>query len=82
MRTPISGGPSAGTFATPGNLVFAGDRQGTFYAFDATMGKLLWHFYTGAGIRGGQITYQVNGVQYITVPSGGDVILTFALPDR
>lgn len=81
-RTPISGGPSAGTFATAGNLVFAGDRQGTFYAFDATTGKLLWHFYTGAGIRDGQITYQVNGVQYITVPSGGDVILTFALPDR
>jgi hypothetical protein len=42
----------------------------------------LWSYYTGAAIRGGQITYQINGVQYITVPSGGDVILTFALLDR
>jgi len=81
-RTPIGGGPSAGTLATAGNLVFTGDRQGTFYGFDAATGKLLWKFYTGAGIRGGQITYQVNGVQYITVPSGGDAILTFALLDR
>jgi glucose dehydrogenase len=78
-RTPVNGGPSAGTFATAGNLVFAGDRQGTFYAFDATTGRQLWHFDTGASIRGGQITYQVNGVQYITIPSGGDVILTMAL---
>jgi PQQ-dependent dehydrogenase (methanol/ethanol family) len=78
-RTPINGGPSAGTFATSGNLVFAGDRQGTFYAFDARTGKLLWDFYTGASIRGGQITYQVNGVQYVTIPSGGDVIITLAL---
>jgi alcohol dehydrogenase (cytochrome c) len=81
-RTAIAGGPSAGTFATAGDLVFAGDRQGTFYAFEARTGKLLWRYYTGAAIRGGQITYQINGVQYITVPSGGDVILTFALLDR
>ena len=81
-RTPIGGGPSAGVFSTAGNLVFAGDRQGTFYAFDATTGKLLWQFDTGASIRGGQITYQVNGVQYVTVPSGGNVILTMALLDR
>lgn len=81
-RSPIRGGPSAGTFATAGNLVFAGDRQGTFYAFDAKNGKPLWDFYTGAAIRGGQITYQVNGVQYVTVPSGGNLIMTFALLDR
>ena len=80
-RSPIGGGPSAGTFATAGDLVFAGDRQGMFYAFDATSGKPLWQFDTGAAIRGGQITYQVNGVQYIAVPSGGNVVLSFALLD-
>ena len=78
-RTPVTGGPSAGVFSTAGNLVFVGDRQGSFVAVNAKTGKQLWSFYTGGAIRGGQITYQVNGVQYITVPSGGDAILTFAL---
>lgn len=81
-RTPIAGGPSAGVFSTSGNLVFVGDRQGNFVALNAKTGKQAWKFYTGGAIRGGQITYQVNGTQYITVPSGGDVILTFALPAR
>jgi len=81
-RTPVGGGPSAGTTATAGNLVFVADRQGTFYAMDAKSGKLLWEFYTGAAIRAAQITYQVNGVQYLTVASGGNLILTFALSNK
>lgn len=81
-RTPVNGGPSAGTTSTAGNLVFVADRQGTFYAMDAKTGKLLWDFYTGAAIRAAQITYQVNGVQYLTVASGGNLIMTFALPAR
>ena len=78
-RTEIEGGPSAGVFATAGNLVFTAERQGTFLALDATTGELLWQFYTGASVGAGQITYQVNGVQYVTVPAG-NVVLTFALP--
>jgi len=62
--------------------VFVGDRQGSFIAMDAKTGKQLWSFFTGGAIRGGQITYQVNGTQYISVPTGGDVILTFALPGK
>lgn len=81
-RTPVNGGPSAGVFSTAGNLVFVGDRQGTFVALDGKTGGQVWSFNTGGAIRGGQITYQVNGTQYVTVPSGGDVILTFALPGR
>jgi quinohemoprotein ethanol dehydrogenase len=81
-RTPLTGGPSAGTTTTAGNLVFVADRQGTFYALDAKTGKLLWDFYTGAAIRAAQITYQVNGVQYLTVASGGNLVMTFALPTR
>lgn len=70
------------TLTTSGNLVFVADRQGTLYAVDATVGKMLWQFETGGAVRAGQITYAVNGVQYVAVPSGGDVILTFALPAR
>jgi alcohol dehydrogenase (cytochrome c) len=81
-RTPLVGGPSTGTLTTAGGLVLVADRQGTLYAVEAEGGRLLWQFATGGAIRAGQITYSVNGVQYVTVPSGGDVILTFALPAR
>ena len=77
-RTEIEGGPSAGTLSTGGNLVFTAERLGTLYALDAATGALLWQFYTGAPVVASQITYQVNGVQYVTVPTG-DVLLTFAL---
>ena len=80
-RTEIDGGPSAGTFATAGNLVFTAERLGTIYALDAESGERLWRFHAGASIVAGQITYQVNGVQYVTAVAG-NVIVTFALPDR
>ena len=80
-RTEIDGGPSAGTFATAGNLVFTAERLGTIHALDAGSGERLWQFHAGAGIGAGQITYQVNGVQYVSAVAGS-VIVTFALPDR
>jgi PQQ-dependent dehydrogenase (methanol/ethanol family) len=81
-RSRVKGGPSTGTLSTAGNLVFAADRRGIIYAFDATTGKPLWEFETNGAIGAGHITYQVNGVQYVAVPSGGDVIVAFALPGR
>ena len=80
-RTEIEGGPSAGTFATAGNLVFTAERLGTLHALDAESGELLWKFHTGASVSAGQITYQVNGEQYVAAVAG-NVILSFALPGR
>ena len=80
-RTEIDGGPSAGTLATAGNLVFTAERLGTFFALDAGSGELLWEFHTGARVGASQITYQVNGVQYVSAVAGS-VIVTFALPGR
>ena len=77
-RMPIPGGPESGTLATGGNLVFTGDQR-SVYAFNAQTGDLLWTFNPGGGSRAGQITYQVNGVQYISLSAGG-VVLTFTLP--
>ena len=79
-RTDLDGGPSAGTLATGGNLVFTADRKGVFYALDAATGDLLWEFFTGATVSGGQISYQVNGTQYVSVPAG-NVLITFSLND-
>ena len=81
-RTPLIGGPSTGTLTTAGNLVFTADRRGMLYALDAMRGRMLWQFETGGAVRAGHITYSVNGVQYVTVPSGGSLIVTFALPGR
>ena len=80
-RTEIDGGPSAGTLSTAGNLVFTAERRGTFFALDAATGELLWQFHTGANVSAAQITYQIDGVQYVTVPAG-NVVLAFALLDR
>ena len=80
-RTELDGGPSAGVFATAGDLVFTAERRGAFFALDAATGELLWRFHTGASVSAAQMTYQVDGVQYVAVPAG-DVILTFALPGR
>tara|TARA_B100001123_G_scaffold394635_1_gene475572 strand:- start:1986 stop:3767 length:1782 start_codon:yes stop_codon:yes gene_type:complete len=79
-RTDLDGGPSAGTLSTAGNLVFTADRQGVFYALNAETGDLLWEFFTGATVSGGQISYQVNGSQYVSVPAG-NVLITFSLND-
>ena len=37
----------AGVMSTASGLVFAGDNEGNFMAFDARTGKNLWHYSTG-----------------------------------
>ncbi|MEW6128512.1 MAG: PQQ-dependent dehydrogenase, methanol/ethanol family [Acidobacteriota bacterium] len=55
---------------TAGDLLMTGDVEGRFLIFDAKTGEQLYSFNTGSGLRGGPITYAVNGKQYIAVPSG------------
>ncbi|HLJ16398.1 MAG TPA: PQQ-dependent dehydrogenase, methanol/ethanol family [Bryobacteraceae bacterium] len=71
--------PWAGTMATSGGLIFAGDQDGYLMAFDSKTGKNLWHIYTGAPIVTAPITYLVNGKQYVSLASGA-ALMTFALP--
>ncbi len=61
----------AGAVATSSGLVFTGDMRGYFMAIDADDGEVLWQFQTGSGIIGSPITYELDGVQYVAVPSGG-----------
>jgi alcohol dehydrogenase (cytochrome c) len=71
---------SGGALSTDSGLVFTGDNDGYFYAFDSAAGKELWRFQTGASIWGtAAITYMLDGVQWVVIPSG--VTLTaFSLP--
>ncbi len=59
-----------GVLATAGNLVFQGRADGILAAYRATDGKLLWSFDAGTGIMAPPVTYQVDGVQYLSVLAG------------
>ncbi|MCY4059025.1 MAG: PQQ-binding-like beta-propeller repeat protein, partial [Gammaproteobacteria bacterium] len=61
----------AGAVATSTGLVFTGDMRGYFMAIDGASGEVLWQFQTGSGIIGSPITYELDGHQYVAVPSGG-----------
>jgi quinohemoprotein ethanol dehydrogenase len=58
---------SGGTLSTAGNLVFQGRGDGTFAAYRATDGKLLWEFNGQVGIAAAPMTYAIDGVQYVAV---------------
>ncbi|MFO1350461.1 MAG: PQQ-dependent dehydrogenase, methanol/ethanol family [Gammaproteobacteria bacterium] len=60
----------AGVLTTQSGLVFTGDQRGYAQALDAKTGKVLWQFQTGSGINASPITYELDGVQYIAIPSG------------
>jgi quinohemoprotein ethanol dehydrogenase len=70
-----------GTMTTAGGLVFAGEGNGNFDAYDAKSGQRLWQFQTGAGANAPAVTYQVDGQQYVAVASGGNFQLDFPRGD-
>jgi alcohol dehydrogenase (cytochrome c) len=76
-KQPLIGG----ALATAGNLVFMGEGDGYFDAFDATSGTKLWRFNLGAGVNAPPITYTVDGVQYIAVAAGGNFQMGFPYGD-
>ena len=78
-----------GVLATAGGLVFIGEGDGHFNAYNSQNGKILWQAKSEFGVNAPPITYTINGVQYIAVASGGnsifgfkqgDAVLVFALP--
>ncbi len=66
-----------GVLATAGNLVFNGEGNGLFRAFNAANGKKLWEFQTGAGVNAPAVSYMVKGKQYVAVAAGGNTQLDF-----
>jgi PQQ-dependent dehydrogenase (methanol/ethanol family) len=62
---------------TAGGLVFGGETQGNFYAFNSTTGKVLYTFNTGGSVAGGVASYAVDGKQYLAVTSGNQSRTTF-----
>jgi len=61
-----------GILATAGGLVFTGESNGQFEAFDAETGAALWKFQAGAGVNAPPSSYSVDGKQYVVVAAGGN----------
>ena len=66
-----------GVLTTAGGLVFTGEGNGRFRAYDAKDGKVLWSFQAGAGVNAPPSSYEVGGKQYIVVGAGGNVQLNY-----
>jgi alcohol dehydrogenase (cytochrome c) len=66
-----------GALATAGGLLFAGESDGWFKAYDAATGAVLWSFFAGAGVNAPPVSYAVDGRQYIAVAAGGNTNLPF-----
>lgn len=67
---PLSTFWNGGTMVTGGGLVFQGDADGNFSAYDAGIGRKLWNFNAGLGIVAAPISYTVGGKQYVSVLVG------------
>lgn len=68
VKTPIHF--NGGVLATGGNLVFQGQMDSKFNAYDARTGQQVWSFDARAPVIAPPISYSVNGKQYITVIAG------------
>ena len=66
-----------GILPTAGGLVFAGEGNGMFKAYDADTGSMLWKFQAGAGVNAPPSSYTVDGQQYIVVAAGGNAQLNY-----
>lgn len=66
-----------GILATAGGLVFAGEGNGWFKAYDARSGAQLWGFQAGAGVNAPPASYSVEGKQYVVVAAGGNTQLDY-----
>ena len=77
---------NAGTLTTAGNLVFQGQSDGIFSAYNATTGEKVWSEGLGLGISAPPITYKLNNRQYIAllVGYGGGYTVGFTpgVPDE
>jgi alcohol dehydrogenase (cytochrome c) len=71
---------SGGVLSTASGLVFTGDNDGNFMAFDGKGGKVLWHYQLGGAIYAAPNTYMLDGRQYVLMPSSY-TLTAFALPD-
>jgi alcohol dehydrogenase (cytochrome c) len=73
---------TGGLMSTASGLVFTGDNDGYFYAFESSTGKELWKFQLGAPVWGSAaVTYMLDGRQWV-VTTSGLTLTAFALSPK
>ena len=60
----------SGVLTTATDLLFAGGREGYFFALDGRSGELLWKGNVGGQVSAGPMSYAVNGKQYVAIAAG------------
>lgn len=56
--------------STAGGVVFIGDLDRYFRAYDVKTGKVLWQTRLGTSVQGYPVTFTANGRQYVAVTTG------------
>jgi alcohol dehydrogenase (cytochrome c) len=79
VTTPLP--MTGGALATAGDLVFTGEGDGWFRAYDAENGKVLWSFFAGAGVNAPPASYSVDDKQYVVIGVGGNSNMNFKRGD-
>jgi alcohol dehydrogenase (cytochrome c) len=69
----------SGVLSTAGGLVFSGDAEGNFVAFDAKSLKPLWHFQMGGAVYAPPIAFAIDGKEYVAI-AAGSALFAFGLP--
>src|SRR5438094_7921502 len=72
---PMMGGATA----TAGGLVFTGEGNGWFKAYDAKTGAVLWQFNCGAGANAAPAVFEVGGEEFVAVAAGGNFQISYPL---
>lgn len=71
-----------GLLATRSGLLFAGEGNGNFNAYNSATGDLLWQAKADAGVNAPPISYEIDGVQYVAVAAGGNSIFGYTAGDN
>ncbi|MBB6262024.1 alcohol dehydrogenase (cytochrome c) [Paenochrobactrum gallinarii] len=61
---------TSSVLATGGGLVFGGDAARFVKAWDQVTGEVVWEQRLNAPIGGSPVTYELDGEQYLVVPTG------------
>lgn len=69
-RVQHEGSWNGGLLSTAGGLIFQGRADGMFAAYAAADGELLWETPAYTGIIAAPVTWEKDGVQYVTVVAG------------